>query len=229
MKIINDLLYLKKLYQLKTLGFDYIEPTIQTTIKKSSLESVLPNDFKELSKIIQNCHLCALCKSRKNAIVPKGSQNASLFFVLSSPDIIDDENGEILSNRSGLLLGKILESVFGLKRANVYTTYAIKCRIPTGQDPSIEEIGACQSYLLNELKAVGPKVVVALGKRAFEYIYTNDDKTGSFKELMGQTIPFSTYALVPTYSLMDMIRNPSLKKEAYPHLLHIKRLLSYNE
>ena len=50
MNSINELRYLNKLYQLRSLGFSYINPTIRTDGVKSSLGSLLPNDLNAFKR-----------------------------------------------------------------------------------------------------------------------------------------------------------------------------------
>ena len=83
--------------------------------------------------------------------------------------MVDDDSGEILSNKGGLLLDKILQSVLGMKRSQVYASYVLKCRVITHTSstpaPTTEQIDTCQAYLLSELKLIRPQIIIALGAK----------------------------------------------------------------
>jgi DNA polymerase-1 len=51
----------------------------------------------------------------------------------------------------------------GMSREEVYVTNVVKCRPPDNRPPEPAEIAACLPYLVQEIKAVKPKVIVLLG------------------------------------------------------------------
>jgi uracil-DNA glycosylase family 4 len=57
----------------------------------------------------------------------------------------------------------------GLRLTDLYTAPVCRCA-PPGNRPTPHEMANCQPYLENELELIHPKVVVALGRIAFERI-----------------------------------------------------------
>lgn len=57
----------------------------------------------------------------------------------------------------------------GLILHDMYITASARCA-PPGNKPTPEELNHCQSYLERELEILNPKVIVALGRIAFERI-----------------------------------------------------------
>lgn len=57
----------------------------------------------------------------------------------------------------------------GLRLKNMYITASGRCAPPDNK-PTPEELNTCQPYLEQELKIINPKVIVCLGRIAFERI-----------------------------------------------------------
>jgi uracil-DNA glycosylase len=57
----------------------------------------------------------------------------------------------------------------GLRLTDLYLVAAARC-VPPDNKPSPEELNTCQSYLESEIQLLKPKVIVCLGRVAFERI-----------------------------------------------------------
>lgn len=57
----------------------------------------------------------------------------------------------------------------GLELRDLYLTAAARCA-PPGNKPTAEELDNCQPFLESELQLIQPKVIVALGRIAFERV-----------------------------------------------------------
>lgn len=57
----------------------------------------------------------------------------------------------------------------GLILKNMYITACVRC-VPPGNKPNPEELNNCQSYLEREIQILKPKVIVCLGRTAFERV-----------------------------------------------------------
>ncbi|MDX9993127.1 MAG: uracil-DNA glycosylase [Anaerolineales bacterium] len=57
----------------------------------------------------------------------------------------------------------------GLQLTDLYIAAAARCAPPANK-PSLEELANCQPYLERELQLIQPKVIVALGRIAFERV-----------------------------------------------------------
>ena len=114
-----------------------------------------------------DCTRCKLSKGRKNIVFGSGNPNADLVFVGEGPGADEDEQGLPFVGRAGKKLTEIIEKGMNLDREkDTYICNIVKCRPPGNRDPEKEEIEACNPFLLQQLKAIQPKVVVALGKPA---------------------------------------------------------------
>ncbi len=91
--------------------------------------------------------------------------------------------GEPFVGRAGQLLTEIITNGMGLRRSDVYIANVVKCRPPGNRNPEPDEIAACKPFLLSQIDAVAPKVLVALGKFA---AHTLLDTTLPISKLRGR-------------------------------------------
>ena len=79
----------------------------------------------------------------------------------------EDEQGFPFVGRAGKKLTEIIEKGMGLNREkDTYICNIVKCRPPGNRDPEADEISTCHPFLIKQLQAIRPKVIVALGKPA---------------------------------------------------------------
>lgn len=88
-------------------------------------------------------------------------------FIGEGPGADEDEQGLPFVGRAGKKLTEIIEKGMHLDRErDTYICNIVKCRPPGNRDPKPEEVAACKPFLLKQIEAVKPKVLVALGKPA---------------------------------------------------------------
>ena len=219
MKNLKNALLLKQLHQLKQLGYRY---TSLTAYKEDEPNLTLPGTLEALQKQANDCHLCALSKSRQKVVFGEGNPHAALMFVGDIPSASDDSSGKIFTGRSGELLTKMIENVLKFKRNQVYITNILKCRALDTQSPSPAHAHTCHPYLLKEISLLKPKVVVALGEMAYQYL-TGDDST--LEKVRGLVCSKDDYVVIATYHPSHLLKNPSLKKDVFEDLKKVKSLL----
>jgi uracil-DNA glycosylase len=101
-----------------------------------------------------------------------GPSGAELMLVGEQPGDEEDKQGKPFVGPAGRVLDQVLDELH-IDRGELYVTNAVKHFkfIERGkrrlhQAPRLSEITACRPWLLAELEAVRPKVVVALGATA---------------------------------------------------------------
>ena len=187
-------------------------------------------DFAEAQKEALECRKCGpLCHSRTKVVFGEGPLNAELFVVGEAPGFNEDKKGKPFRGASGMLLDRLLSSV-GLEREGVYLTTLVKCRPPEGRAPKPSEINACRPYLLAQLTAVDPKVVVTLGDLASRAL-TGRKETAS--RIRGRTVPLDGRYVFPTLSLSRALYTPAERAllisdfSRLPELLAAERPTTY--
>jgi len=213
----NRLIKLKHLYNLKLLGEEYFEGF---DIKDINIE--MPKDLEELKKVVLNCHLCNLAKTRTNVVFGEGNPNAKLMFIGEAPGRDEDLQGKPFVGRSGEVLTKMIENVLYLKREDVYITNIIKCRPPQNRDPELSEVESCKGYLIKQIEIIKPKIIVTLGRIAFRYLL-ND--TTPITKARGKIYDYKGIKVIPTFHPSYLLRNPSKKREAMIDLKFIREFL----
>lgn len=121
---------------------------------------------------------------------------------------------------AGELLDKIIENVLRLDRSEVYIANVVKCRPPGNRNPEPAEVAACSPFLEAQLRAISPKVVVALGRFAIQTLLRSDESVGT---LRGTAHPFGDGAtLVPTYHPAYLLRNPADKRKTLADMMIVR-------
>ncbi|MBW2637209.1 MAG: uracil-DNA glycosylase [Deltaproteobacteria bacterium] len=168
-----------------------------------------------------DCRRCDLNRTRKNLVFGEGSSEAELVFVGEAPGEREDIEGRPFVGRAGQLLTRIIEAM-GLTRADVYICNILKCRPPGNRNPRPEEIEICEPFLIEQLQAIRPKVICAMGTFAAKTLLKTDLPISKLRGI------FHTYQgieLMPTYHPAYLLRNPAAKKQVWSDMQMIMELL----
>ena len=120
-------------------------------------------ELETLAARVRACQLCGLCATRTNAVPGEGTGASGLMLVGEAPGRKEDETGRPFVGSAGKNLDLALAAA-GLDRSAAFITSINKCRPPGNRDPTPEEKEACRPYLLAQVAALRPRVIVALGR-----------------------------------------------------------------
>ncbi|MFL5272223.1 MAG: uracil-DNA glycosylase [Anaeromyxobacteraceae bacterium] len=160
------------------------------------------------------CTRCKLAGGRTTLVFGTGNPRAELMFVGEGPGADEDQQGEPFVGKAGQLLTKMIEAM-GFRRDEVYIANVVKCRPPGNRDPEPDEIEACEPFLKAQIAAVGPRIVVALGRFAVQTLLR--DPTPISKQ-RGRWRAYEGVKLMPTFHPAYLLRNPPEKKRAWEDL-----------
>jgi len=190
----------------------------------------IPSDSNSTDKIllnyklsIENCRECNLGNSRNNFVFGSGDSNADLLLVGEGPGENEDLQGEPFVGRAGKLLDKILRAIGYNRTDKVFITNIVKCRPPDNRDPLPSEVEECLPFLIEQINIIKPKIIVALGKIAGKTLIKKDIM---LKEMRNDTHEFHSIPLRVTYHPAALLRNTSLKKDAWEDFKYIRDFLS---
>lgn len=164
-------------------------------------------DFAEAQKEALGCRRCGLCHSRSQVVFGDGPLNAELFVVGEAPGFNEDREGRPFQGASGMLLDQLLLSI-GLDRSRTYLTTLVKCRTPgtPPRSPKPAEVASCREYLMSQLSAVDPKVVLALGDLASRLLTGRKE---AVSRVRGRAVPLDGRLVFPTLSLSRALYTPA--------------------
>lgn len=182
--------------------------------------------FAELKSRTLLCQKCPhLVRSRKNVVFGVGDINSPLMFVGEAPGADEDVQGEPFVGAAGQLLTKIIKAM-GFTRETVYIANVLKCRPDTpGQSygnrkPTPEEMRTCLPYLLEQIRILQPKVLVALGATAMEGLF---GRAVPISKVRGHWQSFQGTPVMPTYHPSFLLRNQAMavKREVWEDMLQV--------
>jgi uracil-DNA glycosylase len=125
-----------------------------------------------LRQAISQCRGCALHACATQAVFGTGPQSARIVLVGEQPGDEEDQRGEPFIGPAGRLLDELLREA-RIDRSALYVTNAVKHfkfvlrgKRRLHESPRLSEINACRPWLLAELDALEPDLVVCLGASA---------------------------------------------------------------
>ena len=132
--------------------------------------------LEKIAHEVSACTKCVLHESRKKAVTGEGPADAEIMFIGEGPGFHENEQGRPFVGASGKFLDQLLEQA-GLLRGEVFIANVVKCRPPGNRDPRPEEVDKCSPFLQAQIRAIEPKVIVALGRHAGILLSRREDMT----------------------------------------------------
>jgi len=197
-----------------------------------TLPPVLPlepdgDTLAKISEDLGECTRCRLHEQRKRIVFGSGSEKARLAFVGEGPGADEDEQGLPFVGRAGQLLTQMIDGTarkegIPIQRRDVYICNVVKCRPPENRTPEKDEVATCLPFLLRQLEAIHPKVIVCLGAVAVQALLGTNKSISNFR---GQWLDFRGSKLMATYHPAYLLRNPNAKPEVWTDLKKVMAFL----
>ncbi len=173
---------------------------------------------------IGDCQRCKLCAHRTHIVFGSGDPNAALLFVGEGPGADEDQQGLPFVGKAGQLLTKMITAM-GLTRDAVYIANVIKCRPPQNRAPELDEIASCKPFLMQQIQAIRPRIVCALGAHAAQTLLATSIPIsalrGRFHRLGGDGEGLSEIQVMPTFHPAYLLRNQNAKPQTWEDLQKI--------
>ena len=115
---------------------------------------------------LSECKKCILCETRKQVVKGNGNKKSKILLIGEAPGRNEDNVGIPFVGSAGKVLNKVLKKN-GIERKEIYITNVVKCKPPGNRDPFDYEKEKCKIWLEKEIKKIKPRIIVTLGKHAF--------------------------------------------------------------
>ncbi len=152
---------------------------------------------------VASCKKCDLWLTGMRAVPGEGPLNSRIMIVGEAPGTTEEKMGRPFVGRGGKLLRNALDK-HGIK--NAYITNVVKHRPPKNRRPNGEEIAACSEFLQQEIGAIRPRAILALGRTAVEYFGI----MSKLSEVNGRPFEVNGIKVIPCYHPAAILRNPNL-------------------
>lgn len=173
--------------------------------------------LRQVREELGDCRRCGLCEGRRNIVFGNGDEEAELVFVGEGPGGEEDQQGLPFVGAAGQLLDRMIEAM-GYRRSEVYVCNVVKCRPPGNRNPLPEEVAACEPFLVEQIRAIRPKAIVALGKFAAQTLLRTD---APITRLRGSWHEYEGIPLMPTFHPAYLLRAPAEKRRAWEDLQQV--------
>jgi DNA polymerase len=186
-----------------------------------AVDKIAGDSLPKIQNDLGDCTRCKLHKGRNKIVFGDGNPKAELVFVGEGPGADEDAQGLPFVGRAGKLLTQMIEAM-GLQRKDVYICNVVKCRPPENRLPEKDEVATCSPFLLRQIDAIAPKVIVCLGSVAVQTLLETHRGVSQFR---GQWLEFRGRKLLATYHPAYLLRNPNAKGEVWKDLQKVMAVL----
>jgi DNA polymerase len=186
-----------------------------------SVEKIAGDTLLKIREDLGECTRCKLHSTRHKIVFGDGNPKAELVFVGEGPGADEDAQGLPFVGRAGKLLTQMIEAM-GLQRKDVYICNVVKCRPPENRQPEEDEVSTCSPFLLRQIDAIAPKVIVCLGAVAAKTLLQTNRGISQFR---GEWLEFRGRKLLATYHPAYLLRNPPAKSEVWKDLQKVMAVL----
>ncbi len=152
-------------------------------------EDIFGNDQRKINSIKDLYHRIVICNKCPGfnsmeipgehtlCVRPRGSVDAEIFIVGQSNAFPQAQYNKKYHNcpnvpfllGCGELLNKCLKQI-GKDRTQVWITNVVKAHPPGNRPSQPSEIANCLPYLIEEIKIIKPKIIITLGRDAYEAV-----------------------------------------------------------
>ena len=170
--------------------------------------------LKRLFSAMECCTRCDLAAGRTQVVVGVGAAKARVMFIGEAPGEKEDMAGRPFVGSAGKLLDRLLDEA-GIERDDVFITNIVACRPPKNRTPKVTEVRAHAPWIEEQLRLVGPELVVTLGRIALTYFLPKAKVTALRGKPQELTNAGRQLVILPTFHPAAVLRDYAVR---YPHI-----------
>jgi len=184
-----------------------VAPTLPPAPPKDAAAAAL--ELERIRDQVLVCQKCRLAAGRTHGVPGEGNPAADLMFVGEGPGRDEDLQGRPFVGRAGQLLTRIIAAM-KLDRSDVFIANMVKCRPPENRVPQRDEVELCSPYLLAQIAAIKPRIIVSLGKVATDFFVPH--AFGGMTSIRGRFYDWNGIPVMPTFHPSYLVRNEGNKE-----------------
>ena len=175
----------------------------------------------------------SLQESATNLVFGKGNPEAKIFFIGEAPGANEDLQGLPFVGAAGKQLDALLHMI-ALCIEDVYIANILKYRPPENRNPNEEEIRTHTPFLIEQIKAIKPKIIITLGNFSTKFVLGGFSVEGMKKvegisilhgKAVEKELDGTKFVVFPMYHPAAVLYRRSLKDELEKDFLKVKELL----
>jgi DNA polymerase len=183
-------------------------------------------ELAELKKQINSIEDCNLKNNSKKIVLGDGNINSPIMLIGEAPSADEDKTGLTFLGEVGDLLKKMLVAI-GIKKENIYSTYAVNFRPPEDRKPTSTETKRYSQFLQKHISIIKPKIIILMGSTAMESLTGLNSKIsierGKWKEII---VKNTSYNAIITFNPSYLLKIPKNKKHSWEDLKKIKKKIT---
>lgn len=187
--------------------------------KDESAQPPATHDLQKLTRAAKKCLVCEFAKRSTQTVFGEGGSHASIMIVGEVPGDIEDRKGHPFIGPAGNLLNRLFEEL-QIHRDQIYVTNAVKHfkftqrgKRRLHQKPNSQEIRACRPWLISEIEAIQPQVILALGLTAAVAVLERPVRITAERGKWSKT-PLGAAEVLPSWHPSAVLRAPEESKRA---------------
>lgn len=172
----------------------------------------------QLKGDILRCSSCSeMIKSRSRPVPGMGNSNAKVMMVGLAPgkDGADLTGIPFTRDPSGELINELIASIGLSREEDIFITNLVKCNPKDekgrNRPPSKQEIANCCQYLKREIDCIKPRIIIAFGKDATEFLI--DKKVSQMSKVHGKMETINGLLIFPFIHPAYVIRGAYAKQK----------------
>lgn len=169
----------------------------------------------------ERCTACRLHETRNRLVLFRGARPAPLMILGEGPGATEDATGQPFVGRSGKLLDALLAEL-ALQEKDVHFANLVKCRPPKNRAPHADEVAACRPLLQEQIRLVGPKVLLLCGSSAYHF-YTG--RKDPISKVRGQWMNDGAIDVLPSFHPAYVLRNQRMRPLLLEDFLKVRERL----
>ncbi|HBT80778.1 MAG: hypothetical protein A2405_02070 [Candidatus Yanofskybacteria bacterium RIFOXYC1_FULL_44_16] len=160
----------------------------------------------------------------KKLIFGKGDIGSNIVFVCEIPGEEEHRDNKPIAGESEKLLNQLLKAA-GIDKKKVYMTNVVKYSATVDKALTSKELKANGPFLKEEIKTVGPKIVVTLGNTALNGLGVRLP----LHNIHGRTLNFGSYELLPTFHPESALKDSSVRVLLQNDINKLKDLIAHDK